>query len=744
MSDRGPLAMLFLGLVGAYVALGWIADLSIGSSGVTLAWPSAGVAFGAMLYFGPRWWLLPAISIIVMHLTISTVPAAFLPWSVASNVCGALAGVYFVRRRQPDALKRFDISVGTSVLLGGIVLSFVSAAIGVTGLYLSDMTALNTVASGILRWAIGDLLGVIVITPVTLLYLQYHFRKPAEAASQSTHYASITEQRLWIGVLAVTFLLSLWLRSAQPSYALAVISLPLAALIWGAVRLPPAPVVIANAVVWMVAVAAISQGFVGPRPDSTADATTIVAFLSVLAAIPITLSLGTQQSRQTAARLLHRANTDALTGLLNRSAFEYEARRTIQALPMQIMAMAYLDMDRFRLVNDAMSHAVGDELISGVAGVLRANLRATDVLARIGGDEFAILMLNITADDAQAQAQRLCAAVAAYRFQSGEHVATPTVSIGLVTFNGGEEHDFGTLLALADTACFAAKELGGNRIQLATPGAQDLVQQSSDTMRWALRLGNALERNHFRLFCQTIAPLRETGSDLRHFEVLLRLREGNNQMVLPGQFMAAAERYGLSAKVDRYVIDKIMRWFERHPEQVRTVGLCAINLCADSLQDERFLDDLAIKLRASVLRPDQLCFELTETSALRDLGRAQRFISDARALGCRFSLDDFGTGFCSFGYLRSLDVDFFKIDGSFVRDIETSPLSYAIVRSIADIGRVMRKQTIAECVESEQARQRLSDLGVDFAQGYALGRPIDISEFFNVRPASQPDLAKLA
>ncbi|MCB1567962.1 MAG: MASE1 domain-containing protein, partial [Xanthomonadales bacterium] len=313
MSDRGPLAMLFLGLVGAYVALGWIADLSIGSSGVTLAWPSAGVAFGAMLYFGSRWWLLPAISIIVMHLTISTVPAAFLPWSVASNVCGALAGVYFVRRRQPDAIKRFDVSVGTSVLLGGIVLSFVSAAIGVAGLYLSDMAALNTVASGILRWAIGDLLGVIVITPVTLLYLQYHFRKPVEAATQSTHDASITEQRLWVGVLALTFLLSLWLRSAQPSYALAVISLPLAALIWGAVRLPPAPVVIANAVVWMVAVAAISQGFVGPRPDSTADATSIVAFLSVLAAIPITLSLGTQQSRQSAARLLHRANTDALT-----------------------------------------------------------------------------------------------------------------------------------------------------------------------------------------------------------------------------------------------------------------------------------------------------------------------------------------------------------------------------------------------------------------------------------------------
>ncbi len=731
MGDRGPLALLFLGLVGAYVALAWIADLSIGDAGVTLAWPSAGIAYGAMLYFGKRWWVLPAISIIVLHLTVSAVPAAFLPWSVASNVAGALAGVYLVRRRQPDALKRFDITVGTSVLIGGVLLSFVSAGIGVVGLYLSNMTPLHTVIPGLLRWAIGDLLGVILITPVVLLFLQHHFLRAVEVPSNTARYASVAEQRIWFGVICVTFLLALWLRSAQPNYALAVISLPLAALIWGAVRLPPPPVVVANAVTWMLVIIAISQGFVGPRPESTADATSIVAFLCVISAIPITLSLGTQQSRFSAARLLHRATTDSLTGLPNRSAFEHQSRQTIQNLPMQTMALAYLDMDRFRLVNDAMSHAIGDELISGVAGILHANLRPKDMLARIGGDEFGILMCNINQTDATTFAQRLCEAVATFRFQAGEHVATPTISIGLVTFQGGDEHDFGTLLALADTACFAAKELGGNRVQLATPGAQDLVQQSSDTMRWALRLGNAMERDHFRLFCQTIEPLRDAPLGLYHFEVLLRLREGNNQLVLPGQFMAAAERYGLSARLDRYVLNKTIQWCEHHPDHARKIGLCAINLSADTLQDERFLDDLAVQLRDAELRPDQLCFELTETSALRDLGRAQRFISRARSLGCRFSLDDFGTGFCSFGYLRSLDVDFFKIDGSFVRDIETSTLSYAIVRSIADIGRVMRKQTIAECVETEQARQRLRDLGVDFAQGYALGHPIEMSEFFN-------------
>lgn len=733
MGERKQLLLLAVGMVGAYIALGWLALLTTGPNEVTLMWPANGIIFAALLFFGPRWWPLPAVSVLLLHLTISPVPASFIPWSIASNVIGALVGVWFVRRFLPDMFKRFDVQAGAILLAGGLTFVVTGACFGAAGMWLSGQSQVHELVTDAIRWGIGDLFGIIAVTPAVLLALQRMFRPQRAITGVRSGYASASELRIWVGLTLLVVLAAAWMRSTEPAHALAMVGLPLAALIWGAVRLPPLPVAIMNGVVSLLIVMAVNLGFAGPLPASTLDAVSLIAFLCVIAGIPMTLSLGTEQSRQASARLLQRANTDPLTGLLSRSAFEYQARRIIQSDNGESLALAYIDLDRFRLINDATDHAVGDQLIRVVGGILRAELPEKDALARIGGDEFAILMRNVKPEIAVKRAERLREVVSQCRFQAGEHVATPTISVGLVAVAVGLEHDFGELLALADTACFAAKELGGNRVQRSEVGAQDVVQQSSDTMRWALRLGNALERDHFRLFCQSIAPLQTGSMRLRHFEVLLRLKEPGNPLVLPSQFMDATERYGLSVRLDQYVLGKTLHWFDRHPEQARQVGLCAINLSAGSLQDEHFLADLARQVSTSVLRPEQLCFELTETSALRDLGRAQQFIAAVRALGCRFALDDFGTGFCSFGYLRNLDVDFFKIDGSFVRDIETSPLSYAIVRSIADIGRVMHKQTIAECVESEAVRQRLQGLGVDYAQGFALARPIEISEFFNIR-----------
>ena len=734
MGKAGQQLLIGAGLTGLYLALGWIALLTVGPNEVTLMWPATGITYGALLFFGPRWWPLPAISVLLLHLTVSPVPLSFIPWSVAGNVAGALAGVWFVRRFVPDLHKRFDVATGAGVLCGGVVLAVISACFGAFGMLLSGQSQIDSLVTDVVRWAIGDFFGIIAVMPAVLLGLLRLFR-PEGSISAGRGIANSAEQRIWLGLTILVVLGVAWMRSAEPNHALAMVGLPLAVLIWGAVRLPPLTVAIVNGIISLLIVAAINLGFAGPAPDSITDTTSLVAFLCVVAVIPMTLSLGTQQSRQAMTHMLQRANTDALTGLLNRSAFEYQARRAIQESPETPMALAYIDLDRFRLINDATDHAVGDQLIQIVAGILRSKVPSGDLLARIGGDEFGILMRAVTSEQALANAESLCDAVADCRFQAGEHVATPTISIGLVTLADDDARHFGGLLALADTACFAAKEHGGNRVQRGEVGVHGIVQQSSETMRWALRLGNAMERDHFQLFCQTITPLHAGAQRLRHFEILLRLQEPGNPLVLPSEFIDASERYALSVRLDRYVLDKTLRWFERHPEYAREVGLCSINLSAGSLQDEQFLIDLAARVLKSNLRPEQLCFELTETSALRDLGRAQRFISAVRALGCRFALDDFGTGFCSFGYLRSLDVDFFKIDGSFVRDIETSALSFAIVRSIADIGRVMRKQTIAECVESDAVCQRLRDLGVDFGQGFALGRPTEIAAFFSARAA---------
>lgn len=726
-------ALVSLVLVAAYVALAKVAMLFSGAAtDVSLIWPSSGILFAAMLKYGWRWWPAAALAVLISHLLLAPVPLAFLPWSVMGNVLGGVAGCLFVRRVYPSALERFDITTGAGLLAGGVILAGTSALVGCTGMVLSGMSTLDSMPSDALRWAVGDLFGTIAIAPATLMALDSRQHGRA-SLPQNLRFAGRIERAVWAVLMVIVIVGISMLSGTHESYALAIVSLPLALMIWAAVRLPPRVTTYVNAVVSLLLATAVSLGFAGFKPPTRAmDAATLAAFLCVIALTPLTLAMGIHQARTSALRLLRRATSDLLTGTLNRSAFELHVRQLAKTDEGEPMALVYLDLDRFRLINDGFSHAVGDELIAAVAGVLQARLKPDEKLARIGGDEFAALLRRVDPDSALDRARELCEAVASYRFMAQSHVASTTASGGLVPFVSGTI-EFAALLAQADTACFAAKERGGNRVERVEPGGEGLVQERSASMRWALRLSNALEHDHFQLHCQTIAPLRHDLGALRHFEVLLRMREpGSPEPLLPAQFIDAAERFGMGVRLDRHVVEKTLRWFDRHPDHAAQVGLCSINLSAASIDDERFLEFLSSRLRRSSLSPEQICFELTETSALGDLGRAQQFISAVRNIGCRFALDDFGTGFCSFGYLRALDVDFFKIDGSFVREIDASPLSYAVVRSIADIGRVMRKQTVAECCETESIRQRLTDLGVDYCQGYAVSRPVDIHSYFGI------------
>ena len=442
-------------LVGAYQALALLALLATGPAEVTLIWPATGVIYAAMLYLGMRWWLLPVICVLLMHALLAPVPLAFLPWSVASNLFGSLAGVWFVRRVAPTALGRFDVSAGAALLAGGAILSVVSALFGTLGMWLSGQSPASELFTDAMRWTMGDLFGIVAVTPAALVAMHTRGSGIAEAG---VGYASRAELRTWAAVTLSILLGTALLGGTRQNYALAMVGLPLAAMVWCAVRLPARITAFANAALALLMATAANLGFAGfPPPTSPLDAATLAAFLCVIAAIPMTLSMGMHQSRQASARLLRRASTDPLTGALNRSAFERQVRQALQGPDTGPMALAYIDLDRFRLVNDALTHAVGDELICAVAGVLG------DSLARLGGDEFAVLMRNADAGAALLRARALCEAVAGYRFQAGEHVAAPTISIGLVPFGSGEG-EFGTLLALADTACFAAKELGGNRL----------------------------------------------------------------------------------------------------------------------------------------------------------------------------------------------------------------------------------------------------------------------------------------
>jgi len=284
---------------------------------------------------------------------------------------------------------------------------------------------------------------------------------------------------------------------------------------------------------------------------------------------------------------------------------------------------------------------------------------------------------------------------------------------------------YGFLSERADfaAACAAAKEHGGGRFRVTLPDSDESRLRTA-VMRSAMRVRAAIDERRFVPYCQSIVPLRAANDGRRHFEVLLRMVEPDGGILPPAEFIAAAERYQLGPRLDRHVIDLVLDWLEQHPDAARDIGTCSINLGGGTLVDDEFRDDLHARLRRGRFPPDKLCLEITETSVARDRGRAQRFIGRMRELGCRFALDDFGTGFCSFSYLRDLDVDFLKIDGSFVRDMDSSPLAGAVVRSITDIAHVLDKRAIAEHVEDLRQREALAAIGVDYMQGYAIDRPM--------------------
>ena len=698
---------------------------------VTLIWAPAGIAYAALLLYGLRWAGFIVVSVLLVHAFLEPVPLEFVPYSVLSNALGAVLGAALVRSFRPTAPTRLSLAAGLTLLLGGLAVVVIGAPIGALGMVQSGMLPASEFWPGTAKWALGDLFGLVTVTPAMLLWVT---RKNLSDSVPRNTYAGWRERTIWALTLLVFLAAIMWAGKRSPTYVLGLASLPMALLLWSALRFEPLFTSVATMALALFVATLVGLGAAGfSPPASLLENAILLGYMCIIAMMPQMLSAAAHENRIAAGRLIRRATTDALTGLPNRQAFEDATRAAIEgsdAGDEEPMALAYLDLDQFKVVNDIASHRAGDQLICGLVGVLRASLPSTDLLARIGGDEFGVLMRGCPGAAALARAQMLRNAVAGYRLPHDDHVITSTVSIGLVPFKP-HRTEFHDLLAGVDAACFTAKELGGNRVQIASSGEGE-VHRRTTAMRWAMRLNAALEHDHFELYCQTIAPLRKDGAHRgRHFEVLVRLRNPDDgSLMLPGEFVPAAERFHLATRLDRYVVDRTLRWLEDHPQAAADTELCSINLSASAVVDDEFGHFLRRRIAGSRVPAHTLCFELTETSAVRELSRAQALIQSVRELGCRFALDDFGTGFCSFAYLRSLDVDFFKIDGSFVRDIGTSSLALAIVRSIADIGRVIDKATIAECVETEAVRTRLLGLGVDYAQGYAIAEPRPMAQYF--------------
>lgn len=426
-------------------------------------------------------------------------------------------------------------------------------------------------------------------------------------------------------------------------------------------------------------------------------------------------------------QLAYLASHDELTGLYNRHHFMVLLQQAWQRsqLEQYTSALLFVDIDQFKLVNSSCDHTAGDALLKQVSEQLKRALGQHGALARLGGDEFGVLLSGKTAQEAFSIAYSLLDVVKEFRFFWQDSLFSISVSIGL-TETSKEDLSAEQTLKKADAACFVAKEKGRNRIHLFDANDTELQKQQLE-VHWLQVLHQALEQDKFVLYVQPIVAIGKAQTE-QHYELLLRLTGEDGSLIAPGNFMSSAERYGLMPQIDRWVLRNYFRWLAQHPAHLRTLGLCSINLSGASLVDPQFKAFVQSLMDEYQVPARQICFEITESMAILNLQNTLEFIGHFRALGCRFALDDFGSGFSSYGYLKNFPVDFIKIDGNFVRDLLEDQYDRAIVNSIHDVATAMGIQSIAEFVENEQILAHLQQMGVNYAQGYGIARPTPLSE----------------
>ena len=427
------------------------------------------------------------------------------------------------------------------------------------------------------------------------------------------------------------------------------------------------------------------------------------------------------QNHALAREIEHHASHDPLTGLINRR----EIERLLEKALLQVRseggthALCYINLDHFKLVNDSFGHAAGDQMLRGFAEYLVGAVRDGDWVGRLGADEFAVFLGRASQDEAKRVLQRLIRNLGQATFPISEGSPQLSCSIGVVEVTA-DAPDVNWLMSAADSACYAAKQAGRNRVHCFNEDRLALDERRHEAERLQ-RVSRAMAENRMLLYAQRIAKVGDPG--YLHYEVLVRMRDADGALHMPGQFMPAVERYGMAVALDRHVLGLLFRHLQVCPAHVRQLGLCNVNVSAQSIAEPSFLAFVCDLLERNRALAAKLCFEVTETAAISNLTQARAFIDAVKARGCRMALDDFGSGLSSFGYLRQLPADILKIDGAFVRDMDTDAVSRATVRAITELGRELQMEVVAEWVETAEVAQTLADMGVDGLQGYAIERP---------------------
>jgi len=438
------------------------------------------------------------------------------------------------------------------------------------------------------------------------------------------------------------------------------------------------------------------------------------------------------EARSRAARtraeqaLNYLAYHDSLTDLVNRSELERRMQRALNLCQErdESHVFLYIDLDQFKIINDTVGHIAGDEMIKQLASELKQHIRGTDTLARLGGDEFGVLLENCHNAHAREITQNLLKLISEFRFSWRNQGYQVGASIGFVEITRENISNVDEVLSAADVACYTAKNQGGNRVKAYHKNDSDMAKHYGE-MQWVSVINQALEESRFSLYFQGIYPTGTRDYLAKSGEFLLRLIQNDGSIQCPGAFIPAAERYNLMPKIDRWVVDNVFSYLTDllATRQVAADAQYFINLSGASLNDSSFYTFVKEKLKAYQIPPEIICFEVTETAAITHLHDAVEFISQIKSVGCHFALDDFGAGLSSFTYLRTIPVDYIKIDGAFVTHMQEHPMDRAIIESINQIGHIAGMKTIAEFVENEETKSLLSRIGVDFVQGYGLDVP---------------------
>ncbi|KJH71035.1 EAL domain-containing protein [Aliterella atlantica] len=428
------------------------------------------------------------------------------------------------------------------------------------------------------------------------------------------------------------------------------------------------------------------------------------------------------QSRRLSHQLSWQASHDPLTQLYNRSQFEQFLQAAVASTQTQLQehTLCYLDLDRFKIVNDTCGHLAGDRLLCQISEIFQKELRKTDVLARLGGDEFGIILYQCSLEEAYKIAENLRSRIEDFRFVWQDKTFALGVSIGIVAINSTTQNLI-SLLGAADAACYAAKNQGRNQIHIYQIDDSQLAKQQGE-MQWVSIIPQAIAENKFKLYCQKIMPIQSKDA-IEHWEILLRLEDETGKIISPMAFIPAAERYNLMHLIDRWVISTLFAYLQRQNNLDIHHRLYSINLSGASINDHNFISFVQEQFVKYNISPAIICFEVTETVAITNLTKAAQFIQELKALGCQFSLDDFGSGMSSFAYLKNLPVDYVKVDGIFIKEVVNDEIASAMVEAIVRLAGVMEIQTVAEFVENKEIIAKIQELGIDYAQGYGIARP---------------------